>query len=200
MSHSESTQSHVNGVTSRCRHQFQMIQRTGQSDKLSLGEGLVTVLHNLTCSAHQIHVMHLQEARYNIRTKKNERCGRHASNTLSPSGHILVRIGPQQTVSWWRARDHSPQVDALCTPDPCHASARSSSQHSDQRTKDTEDTPRTLSVHHSHAIQDRPTADHKPDLCLAHLLVARDNAPVRGMWSQATGASKFALRTRNSLL
>jgi hypothetical protein len=75
---------------------------------LSLGEELVSILHDLSahlafgqtlagithlvCSADQIHVVFLQEPRDDIRTERE----RDSSIVLTPSRDILVRVRPQE--------------------------------------------------------------------------------------------------------
>lgn len=63
-----------------------------ESDELSLREELVAVFHDLMRSANQIHVVLLQESRYNVGTKSE----RHAAIVFAPSCNVLVGIGPQE--------------------------------------------------------------------------------------------------------
>ena len=69
-----------------------VVRRREQGHELALGEELVSVLHNLVCTADQIHVVLLEEARDNIRAEGEG----DAAIVLRPAGDILVRIGPEQ--------------------------------------------------------------------------------------------------------
>ena len=92
----------------RTAHLSTIIWRTEQRDQLSLGEELVSILHDLSahlafgqalagmthlvCSADQIHVVFLQEPRDDVRTERE----RDSSIVLTPSRDILVRVRPQE--------------------------------------------------------------------------------------------------------
>lgn len=65
---------------------------TKESDQLSLGEEFVPVLHNLMCSANQVHVMLLEETRNNVRPKSEG----NTTVILAPPSDVLVRIRPEQ--------------------------------------------------------------------------------------------------------
>jgi hypothetical protein len=63
-----------------------------QGDELALREELVPVLYDLMGSTDEIHVVLLEEARYNVRTE----CEADTSIVLTPSGDVFIRVGPQE--------------------------------------------------------------------------------------------------------
>lgn len=69
-----------------------VVRCTEQGHKLALGEELVTVLDDLVGTADEIHVVLLEEARYDVRPE----CEADASVIFTPTGNILVGVGPQQ--------------------------------------------------------------------------------------------------------
>ena len=69
-----------------------IVGRTEQGDQLSLGEEFVPILDDLMSAAYQIHVVFLQEARHHVRTKRK----RHSPIVFTPSGDVLVRVGPEK--------------------------------------------------------------------------------------------------------
>jgi hypothetical protein len=59
---------------------------------LSLREELVTVLYDLMGAADEVHVVLLQEARYDIRAE----CEGDTSIVFAPASNVLVRIRPEE--------------------------------------------------------------------------------------------------------
>jgi hypothetical protein len=77
---------------------------TEQGDELTLGEELISVFHDLMCTADEVHVVFLEEAGYDVRAE----CEADTSVVLAPSGDVLVGIRPQQIAE-------QPTVRDLCT-------------------------------------------------------------------------------------
>lgn len=69
-----------------------VIGGTKQSNELALREELVSVLDNLVSTADQIHIVFLEEARNNIRTKREG----NTTVVFAPASNILIGVGPQK--------------------------------------------------------------------------------------------------------
>jgi hypothetical protein len=78
-----------------------VVGRTEQCDELALREELVAVFDDLMGTAYQVHVVFLQEARYNVRTE----CEADTSVVFAPAGDILVWVGPQEIAEKTAVRD-----------------------------------------------------------------------------------------------
>ena len=80
---------------------IKVVGRREESDQLAFGEELVAVFDDLVCTANEIHVVLLQEAGDNVRTKRE----RDTSVVFGPPGDVLVRIRPQQVAEQAAVRD-----------------------------------------------------------------------------------------------
>jgi hypothetical protein len=69
-----------------------VIGRTEQRYELALREELITVLNDLVSTTNEVHIVLLQEARYDVWPK----CEADTAVVLTPSGDVLVGIGPQE--------------------------------------------------------------------------------------------------------
>ena len=59
---------------------------------MTLGEELVAVLNDLMSTTDEVHVVLLQETRYYVWAEREA----DTSIVLTPTGDVLIRIGPQQ--------------------------------------------------------------------------------------------------------
>jgi hypothetical protein len=83
----------VNTHHSTCIVKFTaVVGCTKQGDKLSLREEFVSIFYDLMGSTDKIHVMLLEEARYDVWTE----CEGDASVVFAPARDILVRVGPEE--------------------------------------------------------------------------------------------------------
>lgn len=78
-----------------------VVRCTKQGDKLAFGEELVSVLDHLMGAADEIHVMFLQEAGNNVRTKGEA----DTSVVFAPASDILVGVRPQEITEQAAVRD-----------------------------------------------------------------------------------------------
>jgi hypothetical protein len=69
-----------------------VVGRAEQRYELTLREELIAVLHNLMSATYEVHVVLLQEAGYNVWTKREA----DTSVVLTPTGDVLIRIRPQE--------------------------------------------------------------------------------------------------------
>lgn len=65
---------------------------TEQRDQLALREELVSVLNDLMGTADKVHIVFLQEARYDVRAEGEG----DTAVVFAPSSDVFVGIGPQQ--------------------------------------------------------------------------------------------------------
>jgi hypothetical protein len=63
---------------------------TEQCNELALGEELVSVFHDLMGTAYKVHIVLLQETRYDVWTE----CETDTSVVLTPSGNVLIGVRP----------------------------------------------------------------------------------------------------------
>lgn len=78
-----------------------VVWRAEQSDKLSLGEELVSVLDDLMRSADEVHVVFLQESRDDIGAEGE----RNTTIVFAPASDVLVGVGPEQVAQETAVRD-----------------------------------------------------------------------------------------------
>ena len=69
-----------------------IIRRTEKRYQLSLREELIAIFHDLVGATDEIHVVFLQEARYNVGTKGEG----YATVVFTPARNVFIRIRPQQ--------------------------------------------------------------------------------------------------------
>lgn len=63
-----------------------------EGDQLAFAKELVAILNDLVSTADEVHVMFLQEARYDVWTKGEG----NTAVVFTPAGDILIRVRPEQ--------------------------------------------------------------------------------------------------------
>lgn len=78
-----------------------VVWRTEKCDQLSLREELVSIFHNLVGTADQIHIVFLQKARDDVRSKSEG----YTTVIFAPASNVLIRVRPQKIAKETAVRD-----------------------------------------------------------------------------------------------
>lgn len=108
-----------------------VIRRAEECDELALGEELVAIFHDLMSSTDEIHVVLLQETRYDVGAE----CEGDTSVVFAPSRDVLVRIGPQEIAEKSTVGDLFVSVRLNTTRTYCSRAIKSDRGVADQESK-----------------------------------------------------------------